>query len=59
MLNVITDGAVDPLQLDGVKRFSEFDNDVERKELRPDHILIIGTHQWRFTVLIPVSSTIK
>jgi hypothetical protein len=40
MLTVITAGAFDPLQLDGGKRVSEFDNDVERKELRPDHILL-------------------
>jgi len=59
MLNFITAGAFDPLQLDGVKRVSEFDNDVERKVLRPGQILITDTRQWHFTVLIPVSSTIK
>jgi hypothetical protein len=36
--------------VDGVWRVSEFDNDVERKELRPDHILIIDAGQWHFTV---------
>jgi hypothetical protein len=45
MLPLITTGAFDPLLLDGVKGVSEFDNDVERKELRPDHILIIDTRQ--------------
>jgi hypothetical protein len=59
MLTVITAGAFDPVQPDGVKTLSEFDNDAERKELRPDHILITDTRQWHFTVLIPVSYKIK
>jgi hypothetical protein len=42
-----------------VRGVFEFDNDVERKELRPDHILIIDTRQWNFTVLIPVGHKIK
>jgi hypothetical protein len=59
MLTVITAGVFDPLQRDGVRGVSEFDNDVERKELRPDHILITDTRQWHFTDLISVRYKIK
>jgi hypothetical protein len=58
MLTVITVCAFDSLQLDGVDK-SELDNDVGRKELRPDHILIIDICQWHFTMLTLVNYTMK